>query len=96
MKSEKQQLLLGHNNTCIIITIYITIDINAVLCTNQESAIIVHYDYEMLFFFQGRILAYRLRAKTAPPAHPMGIRTPVRAELGGWERTVKVFSETIQ
>ena len=48
------------------------------------------------FFFQGRILAYRLRAKTAPPAHPMGIRTPVRAELGGWERTVKVFSETIQ
>lgn len=48
------------------------------------------------FLFQGRILAYRLRAKTAPPAHPMGIRTPVRAELGGWERTVKVFSETIQ
>lgn len=48
------------------------------------------------FFFQGRILAYRLRAKTAPPAHPMGIRTPVRAELGGWERTVKVFSETIR
>lgn len=52
MKSEKQQLLLGHNNICIVITIYITIDINAVLCTNQESAIIVHYDYEMFFFFR--------------------------------------------
>lgn len=50
MKSEKQQLLLGHNNICIVITIYITIDIIAVLCTNQESAIIVHYDYEMFFF----------------------------------------------
>lgn len=94
-------MLLGDNNICIVIII-IYISINAFLCTNQEGAIIVHYDNETLFFFpckipfQGRILAYRPLARTAPPAHQMEIRTPVRAELGGWERTVKVFSETIQ